>query len=271
VDHLDPERVAFSDASRGRGYDRGEVDALVGRIHASLRDPTARGGVTPEDLRDVAFSTPPAGELGYSEAEVDAYLNGAKATLSGRGPREPVHCLLYRFASADQQTPALAIDVAADTIRVTDVGNDALVATAFLAEVTAEPTQYGGIPGLILDGPGLPDLALQPHPPPGEWRKRPKSRKPTHLVAEADWLLLAKKFGVAADLVDERAPQTFFEHVGRFTDEIGTRAPTTWRTPLMLGVILVVPGVVYWLPVVLLVGVLALIVAAVAWRLKWEI
>jgi hypothetical protein len=36
-------------------------------------------------------------------------------------------------------------------------------------------------------------------------------------------------------------------------------------------VILVVPGYVYWLPVPLLIGVLCLIVAAVAWRLKWEI
>src|SRR5882757_6341127 len=86
-----------------------------------------------------------------------------------------------------------------------------------------------------------------------------------------DWLQLAEKFGLASDLVEEWAPQTFLEHVGRFSEEIGTRAPTTWRTPLMLGVILVVPGCIYWIPVVILIGVLALIVAAVAWRLKWEI
>lgn len=275
MDHVDPENVAFSDASRGRGYDRGEVDAFVGRIEATLRDPTARGGVTPADLADAAFSKPPIGKLGYSEAEVDAYLDRVKTELSrrvaGRGPDDPIRCLLYRYASADQQTPALAIDVSKDALRVTDLNGNALIASAFLAEVTAKPAQYGGIPNLVLDGPGLHGLTIQPHPPPGDWRKGPKSQKPTHLAVQADWLLLAEKFGLAADLVDERPPQTFLEHVGRFTDEIGTRAPTTWRTPLMLGVILVVPGCIYWLPVVLLAGILALIVAAVAWRFKWEI
>ena len=83
------------------------------------------------------------------------------------------------------------------------------------------------------------------------------------------WACQEIRFGI--DLVDERGPQTFLEHVGRFTEEVGTRAPTTWRTPLMLGVIVMVPGVVYWIPVLILIGALALIVAAVAWRLKWEI
>lgn len=83
--------------------------------------------------------------------------------------------------------------------------------------------------------------------------------------------MLAEKFGLASDLVDERGPQTFSEHVGRFTQERQERAPTSWRTPLVLGVILVVPGCIYWLPIPLLIGVLALIVAAVAWRFKWEI
>lgn len=268
MDAVEPQ---FSDASRGRGYHRGEVDAFVDRVRATLRDPTARSGVAAADLVGVTFSKPPIGQLGYDEGEVDAYLDRAKTTLSGQGPTEPIRCLLYRFASSDQQTPVLAIDVGTDSIRVTDLNGKTLIASVFLAEVTAEPTQYGGIPGLVLRGPGMPDLVIQPHPPPGDWRKRPKAKKPGYLAVEADWLLLVKKFGVAADLVDERAPRTFLEHVGRFTDEIGTRAPTTWRTPLMLGVILVVPGVVYWLPVVLLVGVVALIVAAVAWRFKWEI
>jgi DivIVA domain-containing protein len=280
VDHVEPGSVGFSDASRGRGYDRDEVDAFVDRVQATLRDPTARNGVTPADLHDVAFSKPPMGELGYHEGEVDAYLDRVKTELSGRVPgRSPEasnRLLLYRYASWDQQIPALAIDVGADAIRVSDLtgcdaNDDALIASVFLAEVSARPTQYGGLPGLTLGGPGLPDLTIQPHPPPGEWRKRPRSKKPTHLVAEANWVLLAERFGLAAHLVDEWAPQTFLEHVGRFADEIGTRAPTTWRTPLMLGVILVVPGFVYWLPIVILVGVLALIVSAVAWRFKWEI
>jgi len=61
MDHVDPKSVAFSDASRGHGYHRGGVDAFVDRFKATVRNPTAPGGVTPEDLRDVAFSKPPVG------------------------------------------------------------------------------------------------------------------------------------------------------------------------------------------------------------------
>ncbi|MDT5286081.1 MAG: hypothetical protein QOF88_970, partial [Mycobacterium sp.] len=70
----------------------------------------------------MAFSKPPIGKLGYSEAEVDAFLDRVKTELRGRvpgqgpkqpgqGPEEPIRCLLYRYASSDQQTPVLAIDV----------------------------------------------------------------------------------------------------------------------------------------------------------------
>jgi DivIVA domain-containing protein len=135
--------VAFSDASRGRGYHRDQVDAFVDRVEATLRDPTARGGVYPADLDDVAFSKPPIGKLGYSEAEVDRFLDRVKADLSGRvpgqGPEEPIRCLLYRYASSDQQTPVLAIDVGKDALRVVDLNGNALIASVSVAEVTAQP------------------------------------------------------------------------------------------------------------------------------------
>jgi DivIVA domain-containing protein len=266
---------AFSDASRGRGYHRDEVDAFVDRVEATLRDPTATGGVTPADLHNVAFSKPPIGKQGYSESEVDAFLDRVKTELSGRapdhGPEEPIRCLLYRYASSDPQTPVLAIDVGKDAIRVIDLNGNAPIASVSVAEVTARLAQYGGSPFLVLDGPGLQTLTIIPHPPPGQWRTSPKSKKPAYLVVEAEWLVLAEKFGLASDLVEDRTPQTFLEHVGRFTEEFGTHAPTTWRTPLVLGAILVVPGCIFWLPIPLLIGVLCLIFAAVAWRLKWEI
>jgi DivIVA domain-containing protein len=268
-------KLAFSDASRGRGYHRDEVDAFVGRVEATLRDPTARDGVTPADLHNVAFSKPPIGKLGYNEGEVDAFLDRVKTELTrhapGQRPEEPIRCLLYRYASSDPQTPVLAIEVGKDAIRVVDLNGNTLVASVSLAEVSAKPAHYGGSPVLVVDGPGLQTLTITPHPPPGQWRKRPKSQKPAYLAVEAEWLTLAEKFGLASELVDEWAPQTFLEHVGRFTEEFGTRAPTTWRTPLMLGAILVVPGCIYWSPVVILIGVLSLIVAAIAWRFKWEI
>jgi DivIVA domain-containing protein len=187
----------------------------------------ARGGVTPADLHDVAFSKPPIGKLGYDEREVDAFLARVKTDLSGRVPRteEPIRCLLHRYASSDQQTPVLAIDVGTAAIRMTDLNgcdpnngdsnNGALVASAFLAEVTAKPTQYGGIAGLVLDGPGLQDLTIQPHPPPGECAQAAQVEE-ARLPCPRGGLALARReirFGVgsgrrtgAADLPRTRWP-----------------------------------------------------------------
>jgi DivIVA domain-containing protein len=267
--------VAFSDASRGRGYHRDEVDAFADRVEATLRDLTAPGGLTPADLHDVAFSKPSIGKLGYSETEVDAFLDRVKAELSGRvpgqGPEEPIRCLLYRYASSDPQTPVLAIDVSKDALRVIDLNGNALISSVSLAEVTARPAQYGGGPILVLDGPGLETLAITLHPQPGQWRRWPKSKKPTYVALEADWLVLAEKFGLASDLVDEWQPHTFSEHVMRFLQEGSSHGTKTWRTPLMFGTALFVPGCIYLSPVLILIGVLVLILAAAAWRFKWEI
>jgi DivIVA domain-containing protein len=179
----------------------------------------------------VAFSKPPVGKTGYNEGEVDAFLDRVKTELSG----------------------------------------NALIASVSIAEVTARPAQHGGSPVLILDGPGLETLAITPHPPPGQWRKWPKSKKPAYLAVEAEWLVLAEKFGLASDLVEEWQPHTFSEHVMRFTQERGSYGPKTWRTPLVFGTLVVVPACIYGTPVLILIGVLLLILAAVAWRFKWEI
>ena len=158
-----------------------------------------------------------------------------------------------------------------DALRVIDPNNDALIASVSFAEVTVQPAQYSGIPVLIVDGSGLPTLTIIPHPPPGQWRSSPKSMKPAYSAVEADWLVLAKKFGLASDLVDERGLQTFSEHVGRFTQERQTRAPTSLANTSGVG------GDPRRARVHLLDSRrhpdrrLALIVAAVAWRLKWEI
>lgn len=267
--------VSFSDASGSQGaYHRDEVDAFLERVNATLRDPTASGGVTPAELHDVAFSKPPMGKLGYDEGEVDAYLDRVRTELSGRapgqGPEEPLRCLLYRYPVSDP-TPVLAIDVGKDAIRVIDPNGNALIASVSLAEVTAKPAQYGGGPVLVVDGPGLQTLAITPHPPPGQWSKWPKSKKPTYLAPEAEWLTLAEKFGLASGLVDEWKPQTFLEHVGRVIQEFGPHAPTTWRTPLVFGLLFGVLGALAPSLYPLLGGVVLLIIAAVAWRFKWEI
>jgi DivIVA domain-containing protein len=43
---------------------------------------SAVGGLTPEQVRNVAFSKPPFGKRGYNEDEVDAFLDGVEAAMS---------------------------------------------------------------------------------------------------------------------------------------------------------------------------------------------
>jgi DivIVA domain-containing protein len=81
----DVHNVAFSKPPIGkRGYNGDEVDYYLERIEATLRDPTASGGVTPADIRNVAFSKPPIGQRGYNGDEVDAFLDRVEIELTRR-------------------------------------------------------------------------------------------------------------------------------------------------------------------------------------------
>jgi DivIVA domain-containing protein len=78
--------VAFSHPARGhRGYNEDDVDALLERIEATLRDPTVSGAVTSADIHNVTFSKPPIGKRGYDEVEVDALLGRVAIELGRRG------------------------------------------------------------------------------------------------------------------------------------------------------------------------------------------
>ena len=269
--------VAFSKSAREeRGYDESEVDAFLDRVETALRDPGTRAGVTPADIHNVTFSKPPMAKRGYNADEVDAFLDRVRIELTrripGHDPEEPIRCLLYRYASWDPQTPVLAIDVGRDAIRVTDLNSDTLIATISVTAVTAKPAHYGGSPVLVVDGPGLETLTITPHPAPGTWRKRPKSKKPAYLAIDTEWLTLAEKFGLASDLVGESTPQNFLEHILAFRDETreGGR-PWTWRAPLVLGLLLVVAACLPPInPLMLVAGVGFLIWAVLAWRFGWE-
>ena len=204
--------AAFSEASRSQGaYDRGEVDAFIARVEETLRDPARPGGLTAEDLRDVVFSQPPTGRFGYSEGEVDLYLDRVRLELTRREPGhdsgEPVRHLLYPYGGWDPQTPVRAIDMGRDAIRVFDLKTNELVGSFSPSEVTATPKQYGGIPVLVVEGPGLDPMPIAPHPPPGVWRKRPKSKKPAYLLLEDDWLALVERFGLVSELADDEKAQ----------------------------------------------------------------
>lgn len=267
--------VAFTEASRSQGaYDRDEVDAFLVRVEETLRNPTG-GGVTPADLRAVEFSEPPVGRFGYNEGEVDLFLDRVRGELtrreSGQDSSDPVRYVLYPYGGWDPQTPVRAIDVGKDALRVFDLKTNELLGSFSVAEVTAKPAQHGGGPVLIVDGPGLDPMPIGPHPMPGVWRKRPKSKKPAYLAVEDDWLALVDHFGMASDLADEYEPQNLFQHIGRFFEEQGAYAKQTWRTPLVFGLLVGVPGAIYGSPIAILIGVIALLLAALAWRFKWEI
>jgi DivIVA domain-containing protein len=279
-EHLDT-RPAFSDASRSQGaYHRDEVDAFLDRVEVALRDPTASGGVTPADLHNVAFSEPPVGKRGYNEHEVDAFLDRVKIELArrvrGQGREEPIRCLLYRLGSRDQQTPVIAIDVDKHALRVIDLDSNALIASASLAEVTATPAHHGGIPVLVVDGPGLQPLTIQPHLEEGFSRRaqsgrlagRVKAKKPDYFVTDADWLTLVEKFPV--ELPEISTPRTILNQILRFIEEGRPTTTKTWRSPLVLGLLSGVSGYISLSPMLLVIGVILLILAALAWRFGWE-
>jgi DivIVA domain-containing protein len=64
MDQDDPERrIAFSTPTAGkRGYNEDEVEAFLDRVEAARRDATGRT-LTPEQVRDIAFSKPPLGNV----------------------------------------------------------------------------------------------------------------------------------------------------------------------------------------------------------------
>jgi DivIVA domain-containing protein len=96
--------VAFSHPARGhRGYHEVEVDALLERVEATLRDPTVSGDVTSADIRNVTFSKPPIGKRGYNEEEVDALLGRVAIELARRG--DPGHGAPQDFSGTPDLGP----------------------------------------------------------------------------------------------------------------------------------------------------------------------
>src|SRR6516225_6923964 len=64
-----------------------QVHAFLELVEAALRDPTGRT-LTPEQVRNMAFSKPPIGRRGYNEDEVDAFLDLVEQQI-GRGAGYP--------------------------------------------------------------------------------------------------------------------------------------------------------------------------------------
>ncbi|MFB9906805.1 DivIVA domain-containing protein [Allokutzneria oryzae] len=56
--------------------------------------------LTPEEIRSVVFAKPPRGERGYSDDDVDAFLDRVEATLRGEDTLTPQEVLEVRFPPA---------------------------------------------------------------------------------------------------------------------------------------------------------------------------
>lgn len=160
------------------------------------------------------------------------------------GPTELARCLLYPnmelaqqmstwsvvgkqrlFASASQ--PLVALELGADSIRVVDASNGAVIATARCAQVTATPETYKcrrwrngpsykqpkPSPVLVLCVPGVEPMPIGCQEYRGmldfssrfAWRGTVPDRvnRPAdYSVAAGDWLLLVDRFGLTPQLVD---------------------------------------------------------------------
>jgi hypothetical protein len=154
---------------------------------------------------------------------------------------EPTRCLLFpnprlgeEFGSfafrkhlqlqRSQSRPSLVLDVDTHSIRVSDPESDAPAASASLAHVTATPAtfqpdcvtsgdgstyDYPAITGLVLSVPGVQPLTIGCLDLEGlefrfSWRVNVRGPvdRPAYVVSGGDWLMLAERFGLTAQLKD---------------------------------------------------------------------
>jgi len=120
---------------------------------------------------------------------------------------------------------ALAIDVGTDAIWVVNLETNALIASAWLAQVIATPAQFTYViprmwvkpnhectqPLLVVDVPGMQSLvigttAVKGFSPPRfrfSWRGVAyPGNSPNYYLRDSDWLTLVEKFGLAGHLED---------------------------------------------------------------------
>lgn len=158
-----------------------------------------------------------------------AMTNRSGSPVRGSVPGEPTRCWLVsgstmRSAGYAGQ-PSLAIDVGKDAIWVMDLTTNALVASAWLPQVTATPTEYGKLPILAVGVPGVHPLSIGcadhgRHGPEWSyvqgarwcrfsWRDAlPGAVQPAFWASGADFLTLVDKFGLAPNL-EVRQPFRF--------------------------------------------------------------
>ncbi|MCV7032670.1 cell division protein DivIVA [Mycobacterium heckeshornense] len=65
-------------STRGWAHEAPPIEQDRSRWHPEL---TGLGPLTPDDVRNVAFTKPPLGKRGYNEDQVDAFLDRVEAAL----------------------------------------------------------------------------------------------------------------------------------------------------------------------------------------------
>jgi hypothetical protein len=205
------------------------------------------GDGTRLDAPDAGYGLPVDVDAWVSSADFDEILTmaAAQGRLQVRrpSPDDPSRVLLFpnpllvqrtgSFAFAERQRilqassqPRLAIDVREDSVRVVDVTNGALVASAPLMNVSAAPVTFepsvghwfptvgqvlsdytanrmSVMPGIVLSMPGAQPLTLGCRDSSGlvarfSWRGDVGSRNDhaEYVVSSSDWLTLVDRFGL---------------------------------------------------------------------------
>jgi DivIVA domain-containing protein len=85
MDQDDPEK-RIAELERQLAEARAAGDPGAGQGYESRSTLSTGGWLTPEDVRNTAFSKPPIGKRGYNEVEVDAFLDRVKAAEISVGP-----------------------------------------------------------------------------------------------------------------------------------------------------------------------------------------
>jgi len=261
VDQRPGDVFSFADAQLGVWIPAGLVNLTMGaalHLHRGNHRFVV-GGRDHRVANGTRLDAPPTGSVDAwmwtSDFAGLLAMVGRRSGLDARGPApgEPTRCVLYpnvsksfsysgfgifnnlgtlRQLQANPPRPGLAMDVGKDAIWVVDLNRNALITSAWLAQVTATPAQnrtyvyragtwttaalvvrVADLQPLTIGCPDSPDAAwprtsysaggVKGNVSRFSWRGQVyEVGQPDYLVSGADWLTLVEKLGLASYLED---------------------------------------------------------------------
>ena len=261
VDQRPGDVFSFADAQLGVWIPAGLVNLTMGEaLHLQCGNHRfVVGGRDHRVANGTRLDAPPTGSVDAwmwtSDFAGLLAMVGRRSGLDARGPApgEPTRCVLYpnvsksfsysgfgifnnlgtlRQLQANPPRPGLAMDVGKDAIWVVDLNRNALITSAWLAQVTATPAQnrtyvyragtwttaalvvrVADLQPLTIGCPDSPDPAwprtsysaggVKGNVSRFSWRGQVyEVGQPDYLVSGADWLTLVEKLGLASYLED---------------------------------------------------------------------